>query len=40
MQHSNQLEQPTRQSYNQAKYDKGNGTTSDSDQEKYEDSLG
>jgi hypothetical protein len=40
MQHSNQLEKPSRQSYNRAKYDKENGTTSNLDQTKSEDSSG
>jgi hypothetical protein len=40
MKHSDQLEKLSRKSYNQARYAKVNGTTSDSDKEKYEDNPG
>jgi hypothetical protein len=40
MQHSNQLEQRIRLSYNRARYDKGNGMASNLDQEKSNDSPG
>jgi hypothetical protein len=40
MKDSNQMEQPNRHSYNWARYAKGNGTTSNSDQTKFEDSPG